>query len=43
MIRRTLAVFDKQVAANTEVIRPGRYHLRKKQPPRLYQMNYKDL
>ena len=43
MIRRALAVFDKHVAANTEVVRPGRYHPRKKRPPRLYQMNYKDL
>jgi len=43
MIRRALAVFDKQVEANTEVVRPGRYHPRKKRPPRLYQMNYKDL
>jgi hypothetical protein len=42
MIHRALAVFDKQVKANTEVVRPGRYHLRKKRPPRLYQMNYKD-
>jgi hypothetical protein len=42
-IRRALAVFDKQVEANTEVVRPGRYHPRKKRPPRLYQMNYKDL
>ncbi len=43
MIRRALAVFDKQVEANTEAVRPGRYHPRKKRPPRLYQMNYKDL
>jgi hypothetical protein len=43
MIRRSLAVFDKQVEANTEAVRPGRYHPRKKRPPRLYQMNYKDL
>jgi Transposase DDE domain len=43
MIRRALAVFDKQVAANTEVVRPGRYYPRKKRPARLYQMNYKDL
>jgi Transposase DDE domain len=43
MIRRALAVFDKQVKANTEAVRPGRYHPRKKRPPRLYQMNYKDL
>jgi hypothetical protein len=43
MIRRALAVFDKQVGANTELVRPGRWHPRKKRPPRLYQMNYKDL
>jgi hypothetical protein len=43
MIRRALAVFDKQVEANTEAVRPGRYHPRKKRPPRLYQMIYKDL
>jgi hypothetical protein len=43
MIRRALAVFDKQVEANTELIRHGRYHPRKKRPLRLYQMNYKDL
>ena len=43
MIRRALAVFDKQVEANTEAVRPGRWHLRKKRPPRMYQMNYKDL
>jgi hypothetical protein len=43
MIRRALAVFDKQVEANTEIIRPGRSSPRKKKPPRLYHMNYKDL
>jgi hypothetical protein len=43
MIRRSLAVFDKQLQANTEVVRPGRFHPRKKKSPRLYQMNYKDL
>jgi Transposase DDE domain len=46
-IRRTiklaLAVFDKQVAANTEIVRPGRHHKRKRRPPRLYHMNYKDV
>jgi hypothetical protein len=31
------------VEANTEVVRPSRYHPRKKRPPRLYQMNYKDV
>jgi hypothetical protein len=43
MIRRALAVFDKQVQSNTEIIRPGRSSPRKKKPPRLYHMNYKDL
>jgi hypothetical protein len=43
MGRRALAVFDKQVEANTEVVRPGRSSPRKKKPPRLYHMNYKDL
>jgi hypothetical protein len=43
MVRRALAVFDKQVEANTEIIRPGRSNPRKKKPPRLYHMNYKDL
>lgn len=43
MVKRALAVFDKQVEANTEIIRPGRSNPRKKKPPRLYHMNYKDL
>ena len=43
MVRRALAVFDKQVEANTEIIRPGRSNPRKKKPPRLYHMNYKDV
>jgi hypothetical protein len=43
MVRRALAVFDKQVEANTESVRPGRSNPRKKKPPRLYHMNYKDL
>jgi Transposase DDE domain len=42
-VKRALAVFDKQVEANTEVVRPGRSNPRKKKPPRLYHMNYKDL
>ena len=41
-IRLALAVFDKQVASNTEIVRPGRYK-RKRRPPRLYHMNYKDV
>jgi hypothetical protein len=43
MIRRALTVFDKQVQSNTEIVRPGRSSPRKKKPPRLYHMNYKDL
>lgn len=31
-IRLALAVFDKQVAANTEIVRPGRPHKRKRRP-----------
>jgi hypothetical protein len=42
-IRSALSVFDQQVAANTEIIRPGRHHKRKRRPPRLYHMNYKDV
>ncbi len=46
-IKRTigaaLSVFDKQVAANTEIVRPGRHEKRKRRPPRLYHMNYKDV
>ncbi len=42
-IRLALAVFDKQVAANTEIVRPGRHEKRKRRPPRLDHMNYKDV
>ena len=42
-INAALSVFDKQVGANTEAHRPGRKSPRKKRPPRLYHMNYKDL
>jgi hypothetical protein len=42
-VRLALAVFDKQVAANTEIVRPGRHEKRKRRPPRLYHMNYKDV
>jgi hypothetical protein len=42
-IKSALTVFDNQVEANTEVIRPGRKNPRKKRQPRLYHMNYKDL
>jgi hypothetical protein len=43
MTRRALAVFDKQVGSTTEIVRPGGSNPRKKKPPRLYHMNYKDL
>ncbi len=42
-VRSALAVFDKQVEANTEIVRPGRHEKRKRRPPRLYHMNYKDV
>ncbi len=42
-IRLALDVFDKQVAANTEIVLPGRHEKRKRRPPRLYHMNYKDV
>lgn len=41
--KAALSAFDKQVESNTEVYRPGRKSPRKKRPPRLYHMNYKDL
>jgi hypothetical protein len=43
MVMRALAVFDKQVQSNTEIVRPGRSSPRKKKPSRLYHMNYKDV
>jgi len=42
-IKAAIAVFDKQVEANTEADRPDRRSPRKKKQPRLYHMNYKDL
>lgn len=42
-IANALAVFDSQTKANTEIVRPGRRNPRKKRPPRLYHMNYKDV
>lgn len=42
-ISSALSVFDHQVAANTEIVRPGRHIKRKRRPPRLYHMNYKDV
>lgn len=43
MFKRALSVFDKQVEDNTEIVRPGRSNPRKKRPPRMYHMNYKDV
>ena len=43
MVRAALACFDKQVAANREIERPGRKNPRKKRPPRFYHMAYKDV
>jgi len=43
LFKKALAVFDKQVESNTEIVRPGRRNPRKKKPPRYYHMNYKDV
>jgi hypothetical protein len=43
LVRSALAAFDKQVEANTEIIRPGKRNPRPKKPPRHYYMNYKDV
>jgi hypothetical protein len=43
MVRTALAYFDKQVAANREIERRGRENPRKKKPPRIYHMAYKDV
>jgi hypothetical protein len=43
LVQSALHVFDKQVAANTEVVRPGKKNPRPKKPPRHYYMNYKDI
>jgi hypothetical protein len=40
-IKLALAVFDKQVATNIEIVRPRRHEKRKRRPPRLYHLNYK--
>jgi hypothetical protein len=40
---RRITKGDKQVQSNTEIVRPGRSSPRKKKPPRLYHMNYKDV
>ena len=42
-IKAALSVLDKQIELNTEVERLGRKNPRRKRPPRLYHMNYKDL
>jgi hypothetical protein len=42
-IKSALSFFDTQTKANTEIVRPGRSNLRKKKPPRLYHMSYKDV
>jgi hypothetical protein len=43
LVRPALAAFDKQVRANTEILRPGRRNPRKKKPPSYFHMNYKDI
>jgi hypothetical protein len=43
LVRSALAAFDKQVEANTEIVRPGKRNPRPKKPPRHYYMNYKDV
>lgn len=43
LAQSALAAFDRQLEANTEIVRPGRHHKRKRRPPRLYHMNYKDV
>jgi len=43
LVRLALAAFDKQVEANTEIVRPGKRNPRPKKPPRHYYMNYKDV
>jgi hypothetical protein len=42
-IKAALSIFDKQIESNTEIDRPGRKSPRKKRPPRIYHMSYKDL
>jgi len=43
MVRSALEVFDKQVEANTDIVRPGMKNPRPKKPPRHFYMNYKDV
>lgn len=43
LVRSALSAFDRQVEANTEIVRPGRRNPRLKKPPRHYYMNYKDI
>jgi hypothetical protein len=42
-IKSALFYFDSQAQVNTEIVRPGRSSPRKKKPPRLYHMSYKDV
>jgi hypothetical protein len=43
LVRSALSAFDRQVEANSEVVRPGKRNPRPKKPPRHYYMNYKDV
>ena len=43
LVRSALAAFDKQVEANTEIVRTGKKNPRPWKPPRHYYMNYKDV
>src|ERR1700743_222039 len=43
LVRSALAAFDKQVEANTEIVRTGKRNARPWKPPRHYYMNYKDV
>lgn len=43
LVRSALAAFDKQVEANTEIVRKGKKNPRPWKPPRHYYMNYKDV
>jgi hypothetical protein len=43
LVGKALSAFDREVEANTEIVRPGRRNPRPKKPPRHYYMNYKDV
>jgi len=43
LVRAGLAAFDRQVEANTEVVRPGKKSQRPWKPPWHFYMNYKDV